>query len=179
LGTLEDAADRVKQGDKSAFEHIVAETSVALVRLGARMLGNVSDAEDIVQETYLRAHRALVDGQFDGRSRVRTWLYRITSNLAIDALRSRKRQRVVSDDRAVGVSDGLAAAEARVALTELDDWLSVLPAEQRAALTLSVMEGFPNAEIARILGCSEGAVEQRLVRARTTLRSSIRSTDDD
>jgi RNA polymerase sigma-70 factor (ECF subfamily) len=65
---------------------------------------------------------------------------------------------------------GLESAEARVALSEIADWLGELPPEQRAALTLTALEGLSATEVAEILGISEGAVEQRLVRARTTLR---------
>jgi RNA polymerase sigma-70 factor (ECF subfamily) len=66
--------------------------------------------------------------------------------------------------------DGAAFAEARLALSELDDWLGDLPPEQRAALVLQSLEGLNNTEIAQLMGVSEGAVEQRLVRARAALR---------
>lgn len=66
--------------------------------------------------------------------------------------------------------DGVASAEAKLALSELSEWLGELPREQQAALVLKSVEGFSSAEAAEILECSEGAVEQRLVRARATLR---------
>jgi RNA polymerase sigma-70 factor, ECF subfamily len=170
LDQLEEAARRVAQGDASAFQIIVSGTSDRLVRLGARLLGNVSDGEDVVQEAYVKAYRALLAGQFDGRSSVSTWLYRIVTRSALDALRGRKRQEKASDTLSEPSLDGLAAAEARVAVAELADWLSVLPDEQRVALVLKSVEELSTPEIARILECSEGAVEQRLVRARATLR---------
>jgi RNA polymerase sigma-70 factor (ECF subfamily) len=70
--------------------------------------------------------------------------------------------------------DGTASAEARMALLELDDWLSELPAEQRLALILKSVEGLTSSEIAEVMNSSEGAVEQRLVRARAALRKRQR-----
>jgi RNA polymerase sigma-70 factor (ECF subfamily) len=170
LDTLEKAVDRVLSGDRSAFQQIVDATSVRLVRLGARIMGNQADAEDVVQEAYVKAYRALKGGEFDRRSSVATWLYRIVVNGAIDAKRSRVRRAETSDARLEQSSDGAALAEARVSLSELDEWLGSLPSEQRVALVLQSLEGLNNAEIAQVLSVSEGAVEQRLVRARATLR---------
>jgi RNA polymerase sigma-70 factor (ECF subfamily) len=134
-------------------------------------MGNVADAEDVVQEAYVKAYRAIVAGQFDGRSRVETWLYRIVVNGTIDAKRSRQRAPVPTDDAALDVSwDGAASAEARLALVELSELLGGLPAEQRAAVVLKSVEGFSAAETAEMLGTSEGAVEQLLVRARAALK---------
>jgi RNA polymerase sigma-70 factor (ECF subfamily) len=174
LDPLEQAARRVSAGDASAFEAIVNATADPLVRLGARMLGSVADAEDVVQEAFVKAYRSLSAGQFDFRSSIRTWLHRIVVHSAIDALRARSRHKPVADAPEPSV-DGLALAEARLALGELADWLDVLPPEQRAAIVLKAVEGLTTPEIADILECSEGAVEQRLVRARVTLREK-RST---
>jgi len=170
LDTLEKAVDRVLSGDRSAFQQIVDATSQKLVRLGARIMGNQADAEDVVQEAYVKAYRALTAGDFDRRSSTNTWLYRIVVNGAIDAKRSRKRRGEASDEQVDLGWDGAAFAEARLALSELDDWLQALPADQRAALVLQTMEGLNNTEIAQVMGVSEGAVEQRLVRARAALR---------
>jgi len=133
-------------------------------------MGNQADAEDVVQEAYVKAYRSLTSGEFDRRSSTNTWLYRIVVNGAIDAKRSRKRRGEASDEQVDLGWDGAAFAEARMALSELDDWLRALPTDQRAALVLQSMEGLNNTEIAKIMGVSEGAVEQRLVRARATLR---------
>ena len=169
-GQLEQAVDRVLAGDRAAFQLIVDATSQQLVRLGARIMGNQADAEDVVQEAYVKAYRALSAGDFDRRSSTSTWLYRIVVNGAIDAKRSRKRRGEASDEQVETGWDGAAYAEARMALSELDQWLEALPTDQRAALVLQTMEGLNNTEIAQVLGVSEGAVEQRLVRARATLR---------
>lgn len=118
----------------------------------------------------MKAYKSLTRGQFDHRSAVDTWLYRIVSNAAIDALRSRARRPVPTDTMPEGTWNGTSSAEARLALRELDDWLSELPGDQRAAVILKSIEGMTSAEIATILECSEGAVEQKLVRARASLR---------
>jgi RNA polymerase sigma-70 factor (ECF subfamily) len=134
------------------------------------MVGSVADAEDLVQEAFVKAHRALVEDQFDGRSTVETWLYRIVTNACLDHLRSSKRRRRDTEPSDEIMAEDGNSAETRVALRELDTWMSDLAPEQRVALVLSAIEGFSNLEIAKLMGCSEGSVEQRLVRARAALR---------
>jgi RNA polymerase sigma-70 factor, ECF subfamily len=167
---LDEAVAKVLNGDGAAFQAIVQATADRLVRLGARMMGNVADAEDVVQEAYVKAFRALREGRFDQRSSVETWLYRIVTNGSIDAMRGRARRPEPRDVLIEGASDGLGSAEARLALMELADFMGELPADQRAALVLKSVEDKSTAEIAEIMECSEGAVEQRLVRARAALR---------
>jgi RNA polymerase sigma-70 factor (ECF subfamily) len=171
LSSLEEAVDEIIKGNTSAFQRLVDATSTRLFRMSARVLGNVADAEDVVQEAYVKAYRSLLAGQFDGRSKVETWLYRIALNAAIDAKRKRGHKTVGDDELVDPGWDGRASAEARIALQELGDWLRELPEEQQTVLVLKAVEGLSSAEIAEVLECTEGAVEQRLVRARTTLRS--------
>jgi RNA polymerase sigma-70 factor (ECF subfamily) len=169
LDPLDEAAERVLGGDDSAFEAIVEATSARLLRLAARIMGSLEEGEDVVQEAYLRAYRSLADKSFDRRAGALPWLRRITTNAALDALRSRRRRaRITPHDEPAG-SDG-AAAEARVALGELGAWLRDLPPDQRVALTLKAVEGMSSGEVAAAMGVSEGAVEQLLVRARAALR---------
>ena len=171
MKNLEEAIARFSKGDTSAFQEVVDATSARLVRLGARMLGNVADAEDVVQEAYVKAYRSLLAGQFDHRAKVETWLYRIVINAAIDARRARaRREPVLEVGEETADEAGDRAADTRLALAELEGWLGLLPPDQQAALVLKAVEGRESAEIAEILGCSEGAVEQRLVRARAALR---------
>ncbi len=170
MQTLENAISRVEQGDLTAFEAIVQATSVQLVRVAARIVGDMAEAEDVVQESYISAYQALAQGQFDGRSHLSTWLRRIVINRAIDALRSRRRRPRLDDTQPEIGWDGVMSAEARLALVEIADLMQGLVPEQRAALALSALEGLSNSEIAHEMGCSEGAVEQRLVRARIALR---------
>jgi RNA polymerase sigma-70 factor (ECF subfamily) len=143
------------------------------VRYAARFLGSVADAEDAVQESYVKAYDALVAGRFDGRSSLKTWLYRIVTRTAIDHRRSRAHRDKLAIAVPDGAFDGSQAADAHVALRELEELLDGLPDEQSSTLILQAMEGFTNREIGEILGCSEGAVEQRLVRGRAALRAKV------
>lgn len=177
MNELEEAARKVASGDATAFRSIVEATSARLVRLSARMLGSVTEAEDVVQEAYVKAYEALVAGAFDFRSQVATWLHRIVVNATLDARRRAKaRPRPAASeasdvaDDAGGGFESAPAAEARLALKELAAWLDALPEEQQAVLVMKVVEGMSSAEIADVLQTTEGAVEQRLVRARATLR---------
>ncbi len=148
-------------------------TSDRLVRLAWRILGSRSDAEDVVQEAYVKAHHALVERRFDFRSGVETWLYRIVTHAAVDAARSTARRQRLSEQLDVAPPSVGLDVESHLALQRLSDWVGQLPNEQAAALVLKAVEGLSSAEVAEILQCSEGAVEQRLVRARATLRQRL------
>lgn len=175
------AVEAVAAGDVAAFARVVEATSTRLYRLAARMMGDLQEAEDVVQDAYVRAFDALREGRFDRRSSVDTWLYRIVTNTALDALRARRRRTRKATDPLddVEVPEQMSSAErlaARDALRELSLWIDDLPPDQRTALVLKELEGLPSDEVAAIMKSSVGAVEQRLVRARATLRS--RSTRD-
>src|SRR5436305_4889538 len=86
--TDEAAAAETRKGDRNAFRVLVERHSRAVFRLAYRMTGNEQDAEDVVQETFLRAYKQI--GQFDGRSSFSTWIYRICSNCSLDVIRARK-----------------------------------------------------------------------------------------
>ena len=162
-------ASRVTKGDAVAFRQIVDHTRASLFRLAARLLGDPADAEDALQDAYVSAYRSLSDGRYDGRAKLETWLYRIVTNTCIDQLRKRKSRK---EEEAVeeGRFDGHVSAEARVALRELDEMLAALSAQDRAAIVLVHVEGLTVREAAETLGTTEGAMEQRLLRARASLR---------
>src|ERR1035437_6757690 len=84
------AVARVKAGDGDAYRALVDRHSRSVFRLAFRMTGNEQDAEDVVQETFLRAYKQI--GRFDERASVGTWLYRITINCSLDVIKSRKRR---------------------------------------------------------------------------------------
>jgi len=162
-----------------------------------RMLGSVHDAEDLVQETYLRAWRGF--DRFEGRSSVRRWLYRIATTACLTALERRARRPLPSglgapaDDHRVPVAAGepsvpwlqpppdallgaddpaaIAAGRAGVRLA-LIAALQLLPARQRAVLTLRDVLAFRTAEVAEIMGTTDAAVDSALRRARTRLRAA-------
>src|SRR5579884_961 len=93
------AVARARTGDTDAFRVLVERHSRALFRLAFRMTGNQQDAEDVVQESFLRAYKQL--GKFDQRASFGTWLYRIASNCSLDLVRSRKRRGGESEDEVV------------------------------------------------------------------------------
>ncbi len=172
------AARRVEAGDRAQFRVIVEHTQRDLFRLAARVTGSLTEAEDVLQEAYLKAFRALSDGQFDRRAGLKTWLYRVVTNTAIDSLRRKAVRPAGSDDKLESTVARTDDPEAHMALRELSDWLGELPPDQRAAVVLKSVEGLTTPEVAKILECSEGAVEQRLVRARATLRRRRDDHDD-
>jgi RNA polymerase sigma-70 factor (ECF subfamily) len=173
--SLEALASRAARGERAAFEALVTRTTPRLYRLAARITGDPGEAEDALQDAFLRAFDALADGRFDQRSGIETWLYRIVANAALDSLRARRRRRARVDLDPEGSSEGGPVDDgdrlaARAALRELDAWMEELPADQRTAIVLKEIEGLSSNEVAQIMKCSVGAVEQRLVRARATLR---------
>jgi RNA polymerase sigma-70 factor (ECF subfamily) len=163
------SSSRQARFDARDLDELIVSSTPRLYRLAVRLTGNLQDAEDVLQEAYLQAVRMLKAHMFLGRSALETWLYRVVTNGALRALR---RQGRVTDgvERAPPPFESRAQAEVRAELQVLASWLAELPEEQRAALVLKELEGLSTAEIAAVLQCSEGAVEQRLVRARGTLR---------
>jgi len=165
------AVARARAGDSEAFRLLVDAHSRALFGLAYRMTGNKHDAEDVVQEAFLKAYRGL--GRFDERSRVGSWLYRIAANCAFDVLRARQRRDrhfASSDDgpspeppasepgpdrMAMGkdVRDRVAAALARMSPRE------------RAAFVLRHFEDQSIEEIGRALDLDTSAVKQSVLRA--------------
>ncbi|WP_043789284.1 RNA polymerase subunit sigma-70 [Amycolatopsis rifamycinica] len=161
-----------------------------------RMLGTPDEAEDVVQETYLRAFRAY-DG-FEGRASLRTWLYRIATNACLTALRQRGRlplpsglgppstdpdaPAVLAEDWPLPIPDALITPESAdpAAIAEARDGvrlaliagLQLLPPRQRAVLILREVLAFPATEVAEMLGMSVAAVKSALQRARATLRDA-------
>jgi RNA polymerase sigma-70 factor (ECF subfamily) len=158
-------------GAAPELEELVASSSDELVRLAARVVGNTAEAEDVVQECWARALPLHRRGELVGVVVIKTWLYRVVLNAALNARRARDRRserELAWQQRKVG--DGVAALEAAVALKRVAAMLDDLPDEQAGALVLKELHGMTSAEVAKVLECSEGAVEQRLVRARAALR---------
>ncbi len=161
-------AERIAAQGVAGFGPVVRATEARLYRVALRILGDATDAEDAVQESYTRAYDALSRGRYDEQLRVEAWLVTIVTRVAIDALRSRKRQPPGSDDEPC--SQRALSEDQLAAVVELGRWLSELGPEQRAAVVLKHMEGMTCAEVAVVLGISEGAVEQRLLRAKAALK---------
>jgi RNA polymerase sigma-70 factor (ECF subfamily) len=141
-----------------------------------RMLGNRAEAEEIAQETFLRAHRALPD--FRGEARLHTWLYAIASRLCLNRLASAERRLVRGDDGALAaVPAGEPSAAAAVERAELDaalrEAIAALPEERRIVVILRDLEGLSYEEIAEALELEPGTVRSRLHRARLDLKAKL------
>ena len=175
--------DRLIAGDRSAFGELVEKTSPKIYALGLRMLGNEQDAEDMLQETYLKAFKALPN--FEKRSSISTWLFRIAANEALMLLRKKKTGiDLVDIDRDEDTDEApyeivdwcclpeqeMVSSETRVTLNKAVDRLSLA---LRLVFQLRDVDGFSVQETSEILGISEDAVKTRLVRARLKLREDL------
>lgn len=163
--------ERARAGDRSAFGVLVRRHDDRMRGLAYRLLADRHAMDDVLQEAYVKAYRAL--DRFKVGSSFGTWLYRITYNACIDELRRRKRTPVASDDpvepesREPGPERVVSAAEAvRTAL-------AALPESQRITVVLVDAEGFDHQEAASILGVAPGTVASRLHRARAALRKTL------
>ncbi|WP_437928336.1 RNA polymerase sigma factor [Sorangium sp. So ce291] len=176
---LDELFRRVQDGDELAFRAVVGATSRGLFRAAVRLLGNEAEAQELVQEAYLRAFEALREGAWQPSARAHGWLLRIVTHGAIDLLRRRKtRPQPVAEVLSSAAADDGGDAERRLRLRELSGWLDELSPDQRAAVVLRYLEGMTNEEVARLLGISEGAVEQRLLRAKAALRKRVNDDGD-
>jgi len=173
--------ERARGGDTRAFEDLARREERALYRHALRIVGTTSDAEDIVQDALFSAWRSIAS--FQGLS-FRAWLFRIATNRALDQLRSRKRRPELPldppDDDDVTWAEPVAPgpdltqlAGDREALAAVETALASLPAEQRTALLLRDVEGFPYEEIAVITSVEIGTVKSRIHRGRLAVRNVL------
>jgi RNA polymerase sigma-70 factor (ECF subfamily) len=175
------AVARARDGDSQAFRALVERHSRAIFRLAHRMTGNEHDAEDVVQETFLRAYRQL--GRFEARANFGTWLYRIAVNCSIDVIRSRRKEDTTdgSDEleRASGAPVGqtdppdldrlVFSAEIKQRATAALEGLSRM---ERAAFVLH-FEGQSIDEIGRVLGLRTSATKHSIFRAVRKMRVAL------
>lgn len=170
----QDLLSRHVAGDKDAFGELVRRHRDRLWAVALRTLGDREEAADAVQDALVSAYRAA--HTFRGQSAVTTWLHRITVNACLDRARkmaSRKTAPVDDADRLDQLLEPHESAEAPVERGDLHrqllEALSVLPGDQRAALVLVDMQGYPVAEAARILDVPTGTVKSRCARGRAKL----------
>ncbi|MGE5588650.1 MAG: RNA polymerase sigma factor [Clostridia bacterium] len=189
---MDDAAlvARVLAGDRDAFADLVREHGPGVLRLALRLLPSRESAEDVAQETFLRAYSSLA--RYDARYPFRPWLYRIASNLCMDALRrwraappSVSMDEVTEGDvvghgaagriepRAAGSGDPVLEAERAEAAVAVRAAVRDLAPEYRLLVVMAHFEGMKNDEIAEATGLSRGLVKNRLYRARRMLRAKL------
>jgi RNA polymerase sigma-70 factor, ECF subfamily len=168
--------ERCRRGDLGAFEELYQAHAGRLFSVACRILGNPSDAEEVLQEIFLSAHRKL-DG-FRGDSALGTWLYRLATNQCLDYLRSRgARMNQVTDtldDAPVAAGAAVRGlAEQTVTRMDLERALARLPDGCRAAFVLHDVEGLEHREVAEALGIAEGTSKSQVHKARQRLRALL------
>jgi RNA polymerase sigma-70 factor (ECF subfamily) len=168
--------DRCRRGELDAFEEIYRTHSPRLFGLINRMIGNPADAEDLLQEVFLAAHRKL-EG-FRGESALGTWLYRLATNHCLDHLRSRAARTgqltdAIDDEPALPDAGSRGIAETTVAKMDLERALAQLPEGCRAAFLLHDVEGLEHREVADALGIAEGTSKSQVHKARLKLRALL------
>jgi RNA polymerase sigma-70 factor (ECF subfamily) len=174
LGNRENLVDRAAHGDVGAFEELYRENISRVYLLCLRMCGDQSLAEELAQETFIRAWQKL--GSFRGDSAFTTWLHRVTVNVVLGDRRStaRREARVkpVGDDLPVD----LAASEPSPGQAlDLERSIAALPDGARRIFVLHDIEGYRHKEIARLTGLAEGTSKAQLHRARKLLRKALAS----
>ena len=184
--------ERVKLGDVRAFEMLVVKYQRRIERLIGRMVRDVDIVQDIAQETFIRAYRALP--QFRGDSAFYTWLYRIAVNTAKKALMDMKRNPLVSESAMRSDEDGEEPARAESELSDgetpegilaskeiaaaVNSAVEALSEELRQAITLREIEGLSYEEIAEAMNCPIGTVRSRIFRAREAIAVKLRPLVD-
>ncbi len=176
--------EALQKGDPEEFSRLVDTYSTKIYRLAIKMLNQQQDAEDVLQETFVKAYRGLKS--FDGRSKLSTWLFRIATNEALMVIR-RKHPDVVSIDEPIETEDGeqepvqiidwcclpeneLLSEETR---EKLDEAVQRLPERLRVVFLLRDINDLSTHETAEVLGLSDTAVKTRLSRARLRLREEL------
>ncbi|WP_028453764.1 RNA polymerase sigma factor RpoE [Chitinilyticum aquatile] len=177
--------ERAQSGDKRAFELLVVKYQRRIARLLSRLIRDPAEIEDVTQEAFIKAYRAL--GNFRGESAFYTWLYRIALNTAKNYLAAQGRRPSLIGDVADEDGETLDAAALvpdhhtpetelanRQIVTTVNEAVSALPEELRTAITLREMEGLSYEEIAAMMDCPIGTVRSRIFRAREAIATRLR-----
>ena len=182
--TDENLVKQTQCGDKAAFNLLVIKYQHRVAKLVSRFVHNHEEAEDVVQEAFIKAYRAI--GKFRGESQFYTWLYRIAVNTAKNYLVSRSRKPPASDldaEEAETMSVGarltdIATPERNMLADEIAGTvrrvIEELPEDLRTALTLREFEGLSYDDIANAMGCPVGTVRSRIFRAREAIDAQLK-----
>ena len=181
--------ERTVAGDQKAYELLVLKYQRRIERLIGRMVRDTDLVEDIAQETFIRAYRAL--SQFRGEAQFYTWLYRIAVNTAKKALVDLRRDPLISEsamrgggddeDETSTVENELTSAEtpetvlaAKEIAAAVNSAMEALPEDLRQAVTLREIEGLSYEEIAEVMNCPIGTVRSRIFRAREAISAKVK-----
>lgn len=181
----EQLVERVREGDKQAFDLLVAKYQRRLMRLLSRIVHDQTEAEDVVQETFIKAYRAL--RHFRGESAFYTWLYRIGINTAKNFLATQGRRTPTSTEidaeQAESMGEGeqlrdMNTPESMLASKQIAQTVNAamdaLPLDLRTAIALREIEGLSYEEISTIMACPIGTVRSRIFRAREVIANKLR-----
>ena len=183
MGSEQEFVERLKAGDPTAYEELIENYAEMVYRVAFRILQDPHDAEDAMQEAFLTVYRRI--GSFRGDSKFSTWLYRITSNAALDMIRARQRkqgQDIAWDDteeEGAPLPDTVTPLPEEVLMRQetialLEEALQHLSPKLRTAVILYELEGLSMKEVADVLGISESAAKVRVHRARLLLQEYVR-----
>ena len=170
--------EKVLGGDANAFEELVLKYEKTVYNLALRMVGDRDDAFDMTQEAFIKAYGSL--SSFRGDSKFSVWIYRITTNVCLDFLRSKSRKQQVSltvsdddEDAQLDIPDPSSAPEQqlikKISMQSVEEGLKTLPDKQRQILVMRELGGMSYAEIGAALSLEEGTVKSRIFRARKRL----------
>jgi RNA polymerase sigma-70 factor (ECF subfamily) len=172
-------AQRCLCNDVNAFNDLIERYKRQVFSLIYRLVQNPSDAEDLAQETFIKAFRNL--SSYDTQYAFHTWLFKITHNTTIDFLRKNKTWLVSIDEDSIEIEDAEPSPEEHMEIalrSELvEKVLTAVPAPYREVLILRYQQEIPCAEIAMILGIPEGTVKVRLFRARGIMKQKLKGMD--
>ena len=177
METDNELIERVRGGEDEAFRLLVERHSRAIYRSAYRITGNSADADDVVQETFLRAYRSL--GRFDARAAFTTWLHRIAVNCSLDLIDSRKRRdgRISDGEDLAGIASPAATPDRVVHGLEMQRAVATamerLSGNERTAFVLRHFEGMPLEEIGKVLGTQLNATKNTVFRAVKKLREQL------
>ncbi len=166
---------RARRGDADAFEQLVVAYRDQVFRLALRMCGSEADADEVAQEAFLSAWKALPN--FRGESQFSTWLYQLTTHAAIDLMRREKRQIAADDITGVNAADPAPSPQQQAEQSEqreiVRDAILQLAPEQREVVVLRFMEELSYEEIGAVLKLPSGTVKSRLNRAKAQLKEIL------
>ena len=171
--------ERCRRGELGAFEELYRANAGRLYGLAYRMLGNQADAEDLLQDIFLSAHRKL--DSFRGEAALGTWLYRLATNQILDHLRSRaartdQQTDAIDDEALLADAASQRLADRAIHRVDLERALAELPEGCRAAFVLHDVEGLEHKEIGEVLGIAEGTSKSQVHKARLRLRKILGRT---
>ena len=171
--------DAARAGDAAAVEQVLRHHQPTMHAVCRRMLGNDADAADATQEAMIAVVRGLP--RFDGRSALSTWIYRVTTNAALDELRRRRRRPATTEEldheRADGDHGGPALDDTVADRLRLDAALTTLSTEFRTVVVLRDVVGLDYAEIATVLDVPVGTVRSRIARGRAAIARGLHVAD--